>query len=434
MSKAKERLNLIDTMITEAVQKGLLQLTAESDTLDGRIIHLDGRPLINFGVCSYLGLETDPRLKQGTIDAVQRYGTQFASSRGYLSAPPYRELEHLLHCIVDAPVLVVPTTTLGHLAAIPTLIGDDDVILMDQQVHNSVQMAVEHARVAGTYVEVVRHNAMAMLDKRLDALSTRYQRVWYLADGIYSMFGDMAPLEELQQLQRRYHNLYLYLDDAHGMSWTGQHGRGYVLSHLSERERVVVALSMAKGFAAGGGVLVFPESDMLRRVRSCGGPMIFSGPMQPPMLGAAIASAHLHLSAEISEMQQELLTRIRLCNDLLQKKSLPLISTTLTPIRFVATGWTRVAENVQQRLMEEGFFPNIVGFPAVPLKQSGIRITITRHQREDDIRALVDALAHHLPLALQEEGSSFDDILKFFKRSFISPGAGVAKAALEYAI
>ncbi|HEU5226901.1 MAG TPA: hypothetical protein VFU49_03740, partial [Ktedonobacteraceae bacterium] len=123
MSKAKERLNLIDTMITEAVQKGLLQLTADSDALDGRIIHLDGRPLINFGVCSYLGLETDPRLKQGTIDAVQRYGTQFASSRGYLSVPSYRELEHLLHCIVEAPVLVVPTTTLGHLAAIPTLIG-----------------------------------------------------------------------------------------------------------------------------------------------------------------------------------------------------------------------------------------------------------------------------------------------------------------------
>lgn len=434
MPKAKERLNLIDTMITEAVQKGLLQLTADSDTLDGRIIHLDGRPLVNFGVCSYLGLETDPRLKQGTIDAVLRYGTQFASSRGYLSVPSYRELEYLLGCIVDAPVLVVPTTTLGHLAAIPTLIGSDDAILMDQQVHNSVQMAVEHARAAGTYVEVVRHNNMPVLNKRLDELSTRYQSVWYLADGIYSMFGDMASLEDLQQLLQRYHNLYLYLDDAHGMSWTGQHGRGYVLSHLSERERVVVALSMAKGFAAGGGVLVFPNSEMLRRVRSCGGPMIFSGPMQPPMLGAAIASAHLHLSPEIIKMQQELVARIRLCNDLMQEKSLPLISTELTPIRFVATGWTRVAENVMQRLMEEGFFPNIVGFPAVPLKQSGIRITITRHQREDDIRALVDALAYHLPLALQEEGSSFNDILKFFKRSFAISAPDVASTVMEYAL
>jgi 7-keto-8-aminopelargonate synthetase-like enzyme len=421
MSKTANRLNLIDTMITETVQKGLLHLTADSDALDGRIIHLDGRPLINFGVCSYLGLEMDSRLKQGTIDAVLRYGTQFASSRGYLSAPPYRELEILLQRIVDAPVLVTPTTTLGHLAAIPTLIGEEDAVLMDQQVHNSVQMAVEHVRAIGTSVEVLRHNDMQALDKRLSELSPRYQRVWYLADGVYSMFGDVVPLEELRHLLHRYTNLHLYLDDAHGMSWTGPHGRGYVLSHLPERNRVVVALSMAKGFAAGGGVLVFPDTETLRRVRSCGGPMIFSGPVQPPMLGAAIASARIHLSQEITWMQQQLLERIHLCNDLMQEKGLPLVSPAMTPIRFVATGWTRVAQNLMHRLMEAGFFPNIVGFPAVPLKQAGIRITITRHHSEDDIRSLVDALAYHLPLALQEEGSGFSDIVKFFRRSLTTP-------------
>ena len=145
--------------------------------------------------------------------------------------------------------------------------------------------------------------------------------------------------------------------------------------------------------------------------------MIFSGPVQPPMLGAAIASARIHLSQEITWMQQELLERIQLCNELMQEKGLPLVSPATTPIRFVATGWTRVAHNVMHRLMEAGFFANIVGFPAVPLKQSGIRITITRHQSEDDIRSLVDALAHHLPLALQEEGSGFSDITKFFSRS-----------------
>ncbi len=78
-------------------------------------------------------------------------------------------------------------------------------------------MAVEHARAAGTHVEVVRHNSISVLDKRLDELSTRYQRVWYPADGIYSMFGDTAPLEDLKHLLRRYHNLYLYLG-SHALS------------------------------------------------------------------------------------------------------------------------------------------------------------------------------------------------------------------------
>src|SRR5260370_23981182 len=157
MSKVADRLNTIDAMFTEAAGQGLLQLTSENEILDGRIINLEGRQLINCGLCSYLGLEMDPRLKQGAIDAILRYGTQFSSSRVYLSAPCYRELEDLLRCIADAPVMVAPTTTLGHLAAIPTLIQDDDAVILDQHVHHSVQMAVELVRTCLAHVEVLRH-------------------------------------------------------------------------------------------------------------------------------------------------------------------------------------------------------------------------------------------------------------------------------------
>ncbi len=417
MSKVADRLNTIDAMFTEAARQGLLQLTAENEILDGRIIHLEGRPLINFGVCSYLGLEMDPRLKQGAIDAILRYGTQFSSSRVYLSAPCYRELEDLLRCIADAPVMVAPTTTLGHLAAIPTLIQDDDAVILDQHVHHSVQMAVELVRTCVAHVEVVRHSDMQALDRRLADLTTRYHRIWYLADGVYSIFGDLVPIEELKELLRRYPTLHLYLYDAHGMSWSGLRGCGYVLSHLPERDRTVVALSMSKGFSAGGAVLVFPDTESLRRVRTGGGPMIFSGPLQPPVLGAAIASARIHLSDELPAMQQNLLDRVRLCNRLMLDKGLPLISHALTPIRFVGVGRLRVVLNLMRRMMDEGFFPNIVGFPATPMNQTGLRITITLHQTEGDIRSLVDALAYHLPLALEEEGSGPDEIAKFFRHS-----------------
>src|SRR5258708_6095803 len=155
------------------------------------------------------------------------------------------------------------------------------------------------------------------------------------------------------------------------------------------------------------------------------------------MAGGAIACARIHLSQEITCMQQELLERIHLCNDLMQEKALPLVSPAMTPIRFVATGWTRVAQNLMHRLMEDGFFPNIVGFPAVPLKQAGIRITITRHHSEDDIRSLVDALAYHLPLAVGEEGRGFGDIAKFFSRSLpplATPTPSVSSRSMEYSL
>src|SRR5260370_7685963 len=86
MSKVADRLNTIDAMFTEAARQGLLQLTAENEILDGRIIHLEGRPLINFGVCSYLGLEMAPRLKQEAINAILLSLTPFPSSRASLSA------------------------------------------------------------------------------------------------------------------------------------------------------------------------------------------------------------------------------------------------------------------------------------------------------------------------------------------------------------
>lgn len=117
----------------------------------------------------------------------------------------------------------------------------------------------------------------------------------------------------------------------------------------------------------------------------------------------------------------------------MQEKALPLVSHSMTPIRFVAVGWTRVAHNLMHRLMKDGFFPNIVGFPAVPLKQAGMRITITLHHTENDIRSLVDALAYHLPLALEQEGSDFNDIRQSFRRFLTAPVSAVSPVSMEAA-
>ncbi len=132
--------------------------------LGGRVVTLRGRPHVNFGLCSYLGLETDPRLKDGACDAVARYGVQFASSRAYVSCPPYAELEHLLRTMFGAPVVIAQTTTLAHFAALPVLIGGEDAVVCDQLVHNSVQSVLPTLRAAGTTCRFVRHNRIDRLD------------------------------------------------------------------------------------------------------------------------------------------------------------------------------------------------------------------------------------------------------------------------------
>ena len=327
--------------MTEAAGKGLLQLTPEDDALHGRTVRLNGRDHVNFGSCSYLGLEFDPRMREAVIDAVTRYGTQFSSSRGYMGSPQYLELETLLDEMFGGHVLVTPTTSLGHMATLPVIVESTDAVMLDHQVHASVQMAANQLRVKGSPVDLIRHNNMERLEAMIQRVAKTSNRIWYMADGVYSMFADFAPFEELRALLDRYEQLYLYIDDSHGVGWAGKHGRGPALDALAGHPRVVVTCSLNKSFAAAGGAMVFPDAEMYRKVRSTGGPMIFSGPIQPPLLGAAIASAKIHLSDELPVMQAALRERIELFTDLADEFLIPLASRDVTPIRYVPLGPAR---------------------------------------------------------------------------------------------
>src|SRR3954469_2793351 len=406
MRTADERLAVFDEVLTGAADRGLLHRTPDDGVLDGRTIHLEGQELLNFGSCSYLGLEMDPRMRQAVCDAVMRYGTQFSSSRAYLSSPQYPVLEALLDEMFGGHVLVTPTTSLGHLSAMPVLIGSRDAVILDQQVHASLQTAAHQLRVQGTTVEMIRHSRMDRLERMIAKLGPAHDRIWYVADGVYSMFSDLAPFAELAELQERHPQLHLYIDDSHGVGWAGRHGRGPALDALGGSERLVVAASLNKSFAAAGGALIFPDPEMRRRVRTLGGPMLFSGPVQPPMLGAAIASVGIHLSDELELRQAALRERIDLFDELLQEFCLPIATHDPTPIRYVPLGLPVVAHDVIESLMADGFYTNLGTFPAVPMKHAGVRMTLTLHHTLDDIRALVGALARHVPAALERGGAA----------------------------
>ncbi len=406
MRTVEERLALLDEVVSEAASRGLAMQTADDAPLDGRTISLAGRARVNFGSCSYLGLEMDTRLREAVCQATARYGTQFSSSRAYVSAPPYLELEAHLDRMFGGHALMVPTTSLGHLAALPVLIGSNDAVVLDQQVHASVQMATGQLRLQGTTVEMIRHNSMDRLERMICRLASRHRRIWFLADGVYSMFADLAPLAELRELLDRHPQLHLYIDDSHGVGWAGTHGRGPALEALGMHERLVVAASLNKSFAAAGGALIFPDPELRRRVRTTGGPMIFSGPVQPPMLGAALASARIHLSDELPVRQEALRERIALFDELAEEFCLPLATRDVTPIRYVPLGLPRVVLDVVEGLLEDGFYANYGAFPAVPMKHAGVRMTLTLHHRPEDIRALVASLARRVPEALERGGES----------------------------
>jgi hypothetical protein len=232
------------------------------------------------------------------------------------------------------------------------------------------------------------------------------------------MYADFFPAAELDELAARHENLWLYVDDAHAASWTGRHGRGYALEHLSEATlaRTVVAASLNKSFAAAGGAITFPDEESRRFVATVGGPLIFSGPVQPPMLGAIVASARLHRSPEIAERQALLRSRIRLFNGLAAEAGLPLVSESEAPIRYIGAGVASVAYRLTERMRDAGFFVNTATFPAVPAKRCGARLTVTAHHTDDDVTGVVEALAENLPAAIADEGATVDDLRRAFAR------------------
>ena len=413
--KTSTAIDTINEIISTGRSRNLLHLNAENETFNGRDVQIDGKNLINFGSCSYLGLEMDDRLKQGAIDAIIRYGSQFACSRAYISCPLYNELEGLLGQMFDAPLLVSTTTSMGHQAVIPIVVEAGDAVILDQQAHFSMQSVVQNLTTKGVTVSYIRHNNIDELDNKLKELSPKHSKIWYFIDGVYSMYGDYAPIDAILELMEQNRQLYLYADDAHGISWGGVNGTGNVYSKLAHHQRVIFTTSMGKGFANAGGIFVFPTEEMKWKVKNWGGPLTHSGPHPPSVLGASIASAKIHLTDEINIRQNELITRIQYCNTLLKQYNLPLITEAETPVFFVGLGLTKVAYNMVNRLTHDGLYINLAVYPAVPMTCSGIRFTITTHHSFSDIEKLVESIAYHLPLALEEEGRNVQDIYRTFK-------------------
>src|SRR5690606_9464379 len=122
---------------------------------------------------------------------------------------------------------------LGHKAVIPIIVEDDDVCIYDHFAHISMQEEIIKLQSRGIKVLITRHNKTDELENKIKKLESKHRRIWYFTDGIFSMHGDMAPLEELVELQKKHSCLHLYIDDAHGMSWTGTNGSGFCLSRIA---------------------------------------------------------------------------------------------------------------------------------------------------------------------------------------------------------
>ena len=418
MAKIKHNnfLDSVDDVMVRAKEEGVLHLYATGSKLTGRFLEINNKKHYHFGTTGYLGLEQDSRLKEAAVRAIQDCGTQFPLSKSYISHPLYEELEQNMAVIYDTPVIITKNSTLGHLAVIPVIVRDGDAVILDHQVHWSVHHAAEVLKSRNIHVDMIRHNNLNMLEDKLKELGKHFKKIWYMADGIYSMYGDYAPIKDLIGLTNKYSQLHLYFDDVHGMSWKGKHGNGYVMSILNQLpKKVVLVGTLSKTFGASGATVITTDKKLYAQIKNFGGPLTFSAQLEPASVAAAIASSRIHLSDEIYERQLQLQNRITHFNRLLSKTELPIIDHNDSPVHFIGTGTPATGYALVKLMMQDGFYTNLGIFPAVPVKNTGVRITISTHNDLEDITGLVDRLSSNYKLALEQTNTSLERVRRAFK-------------------
>ncbi len=354
-----------------------------------RSMRVGGREVTNFGSDSFLGLDQDPRVQEAICRGVRRWGTHNGASRAFASVRANVEAEEKLAAWLGTPAtLIYPSVTLANLGAIPGLVGRQDLLVVDEQAHNSIQEGARIAKANGVRVVTFGHCDPAALEKVLSSAG-EYRIALVALDGVYSMSGELPPLAALNEVAMA-RRAALYVDDAHGTAVIGSHGRGTVLDALGNYDNALVVGSLSKGFSCAGGFIgCTREFQLLLKMRS--NTYIFGGPVVPAYLEAVCTVCDILLSPEYELLIARLRRNVEHLTRGLQKLGLVVMGGRV-PIVSVLVGDEADTLTAGNYLFEQGFYVQSVTFPAVPYHAGVLRIQINANHLTESIDALLEAM------------------------------------------
>ncbi|NLS07185.1 aminotransferase class I/II-fold pyridoxal phosphate-dependent enzyme [Rhizobium sp. P32RR-XVIII] len=348
------------------------------------------REVTDFVRCSYLGLDNHPAITTGAAALVVHYGAlHWSCARTRLNFAALGELEEALSDLFEARVITYSTVLAANMSALPLIAsgalteGIKPVMVFDRLAHATLAY---HKPVVAEEADVrtISHNNLAELEEICQA----HPCVAFICDGVYSM-GGSAPLGALLELQRRY-GLFLYIDDAHGISIFGEKGAGYARSQIPHGlgDRTIIAASLGKGFGASGGMLMLGTREQEEIFRRFALAHAFSASINVAAIGAAAASERLHRTEELGLRQRRLAANIALFDELVPTAQ----AGSLLPIRTVVIGDELAAIGAARLVLDAGSYVSAIFFPTVASGRAGLRICQTADHTVDEIRALAAAV------------------------------------------
>ncbi len=368
-----------------AREAGLYPYFVPLDGTEGTEVTVEGRTVIMIGSNNYLGLTTHPKVREAAKQAIDEYGTSCTGSR-YLNGTLrlHREVEQRLATFVGKEAAVIFSTGMqANLGAMAALVGPEDYVVLDKENHASI---VDGVRLGLGTMKRFRHNDMRHLDRVLGGLPEKAGKL-VVVDGVFSMSGDIAPLDKIVPICQKY-GARLYVDDAHSLGVLGG-GRGTGI-HFGLNEGVDLVMgTFSKSFASIGG-FVAGSAEVIDFIQHHARSLIFSASLPAPNLMAVMAAL------EIMENEPEHVERLWENGNYMLRSLQELgynVGSTETPIIPIIIGYDEPTFLTWKLLFERGLYTNPVVTPAVPAGQSLLRTSyMATHTREQLDRAL-DILA-----------------------------------------
>jgi 8-amino-7-oxononanoate synthase len=359
-----------------ALERARLRRTLVVTARDGIFAERGGRRLLSFSCNDYLNLSRHPAIIKAAVEAAQRHGVGAGASRLVTGNHPlYDELESRLARLKGTEAACVfGSGYLANIGIIPALAGSGDLILVDELSHSCIHSGV---KLSGAKVEHYRHGDVAHAEALLTEHRGRHAHVLIATDGVFSMDGDLAPLEDLSTLAKR-HDAWLLVDDAHGLGVVG-HGRGSAFADGGGADVPLQMGTLSKAVGAYGGYLCASQA-VIDLMRTRARPFIYSTGLPPPVVAAA--SAALDLIERDRALTEEPLRKARLFTRAL---NLPEAQSAIVP---VIVGETDAALAASEMLENEGFLVVAIRPPTVPAGTARLRFAFTAQHPEAEIERL----------------------------------------------
>jgi glycine C-acetyltransferase len=350
---------------------------------------VDGKKVLMFCSNNYLGLSNHPKLKEAALKAVQTHGAGSGSVRPIAGTMDLHvELEKRLAKFKHAEAsLVYQTGFAANAGLIPQLVGKEDLIISDELNHGSI---IDGVRLAHAERAVYKHsdaNDLARVFDEAEKHSPPYRRILVITDGVFSMDGDIAPLDRIAKIAAE-HGAMVYVDDAHGEGVLGEGGRGIVSHFKLGRDEVQVEMgTFSKAFGVVGGH-VSGSKDLFNFAYNKSRTWLLSGSHPPAVAAACIAAV------DVLESEPQHVRTLWENTGSFKKAMKDLgfnIGNSETPITPVIVGESGLAKRLSSRLFEEGIFALPIVFPMVARDKARIRTIMNAALTKKDLDFAINA-------------------------------------------